>query len=71
MVVHALNWCSSSSAVHGWFWLKLLKSMVQFSLVPRFSVGREKETLFVHVFNFPEILGDRELSCYIHTTVTS
>ena len=45
MVVYTLNWCSSTSAVHGWFWLKLLKCMVQFSLVPRFSVGGEKESL--------------------------
>ena len=36
---------STGVAVHGWFWLKLLKCMVQFSLVPRFSVGGENESL--------------------------
>ena len=72
MVVYTRNWCSSTSAVHGWFWLKL-KCMVQFSLVPRFSVGREIRAwypLFAHALNFSEILGDWELSCYICTTVT-
>ena len=45
MVVYSLNWCSSTSAVHGWFWLKLLKCMVQFNLVPKFSVGGENKSL--------------------------
>ena len=52
MVVYTLNWCSSTSAVHGWFWLKLLKCMVQFSLVPRFSVGGEKESLVPYGANY-------------------
>ena len=37
-------------------------------------VGGKKEglyLLFVHTLNFPEILGNQELSCYIRTTVTS
>ena len=37
--------------------------------------GRGKERawypLFAHVLNFPEILGNRKLSCYIHKTVTT
>ena len=73
MVVYTLNWCNSTSAVHGWFWLKLLKCIVQFSLVPRFSVGGKKESLVSTVcaaLNFSEILGDRELSRCISTTVT-
>ena len=27
--------------------------------------------LFAHALNFPEILGNRQLSCYIRTTVTT
>ena len=60
-------------AVHGWFWLKLLKCMVQFSLVPRFSVGGETWAcypLFARALQFPEILGDQELSYYIRTSMT-
>ena len=36
-------------------------------------MGRKRAwyPLFAHVLNFPEILGNRKLSCYIHTTVTS
>ena len=39
-------------------------------------MGGEKESLvstplFAHALNFPEILGNRKLSCYIRTTVTS
>ena len=34
-------------------------------------VGKERAwyLLFAHALNFPEILGNRKLLCYIHTTV--
>ena len=35
--------------------------------------GKERAwyPLFAHALNFPEILGNRKLSCYIRTTVTT
>ena len=71
MVVYTLNWCRSTSAVHDWFWLKLLNCMVQFSLVPMFSVGGEKKSTASTVCActyFPEIENYRFISvqpwCY-------
>ena len=35
--------------------------------------GKERAwyPLFAHALNFPEILGNRKLSCYIRTTMTT